>query len=203
MGELYRTVYEAFSALREIVPDTHADVGLRREVQGICVLTAPFALYSASSYPFETAIQNDARIRLMRQVIGQARPFVDIFASTTKKNRARRRRRDVKATEERQYASFRAYAAEIRADGSREAQLTGRDISDMALRIAIETEETLPGQAAFHIGKIADDCLLGAYQDRGLIDDEGHLLPTRDGLLAEYFFFQQVLRRVHSEVYCR
>lgn len=199
-GELYRTVLEASSALRAAIPDDHREAPLRQEVLGLCVLTAPFNLYT-TVYPYGgQSVPRDARIRTVRQVINNFSPFVTILQRSVKRGKRDKRRRDIKVREDALYGQLSAYAEELRGDDSRTAHFSGWDYYALGVRIAVSSK-TGYDTPAFHIGKLVDEKLEQAYADNGLIR-EGHPLVTAEALVREYTTFERILREVYDGV-CR
>ena len=190
---LYRTVLEAFDALRAEVPDDHKDAGLRREVQGTCVSTAAFNMYGPS-YPFHRMpVPSDAKIRMMRQVITQTATFLPLFHHLHGRNHRRRIRKE----ENRLYRGLEEYAAVIRADASRTAHVSNWDFYSISLRIAVTAVPQ--DRSAFHVGILTDERLHQAYAASAMVPGGGYEVSNR-ALLLEYTILERVLRRVHDEV---
>lgn len=193
MGDLYRTVLEAFDALREMVPDDHRDAGLRREVQGTSVLTAAFNIYGPS-YPFHRlSVPSDAKIHMMRQVITQTAIFPPLFRHPHRRNHRRR----IEMEEKRLYEKIEEYAAVIRDDTSRTAHISNWDLYSISLRIAVTAVPQ--DRSAFHIGLLTDETLHQAYADNAMMQGGRYEVSNR-ALLLEYTVLERVLRRVHDEV---
>ncbi|GEM_PF-6824405 len=202
--ELYRTVLEAFTALRAAVPDEHRNAALRREVQGMCILTAPFNESGPSFHYAGADVPHDIKIRMMRRVIMQYADFMPYFTRT----RADRRRAKIARQEHVLFDGLLGYAREIKSDSARTAHFFGDNLYYLTVKVVLDavvqspTEELMTAftSSAYHIGEQADELLYQTYVDRGIMRAGAPDLGNR-ALLEEHDFFERVLRRNQERVH--
>jgi len=200
---LYRTVYEAFSALRAEVPDEHRSAALRREVQGVCILTAPFNEYGSSFHYAGADVPSDIKIRIMRRVIKQYAEFIPYFTKT----RANRRRAKVARQGHELVDGLLSYAREIRADSARAAHFSGDNLYYFTVESALDAVAgpsqrewmTSLTSSAYDVGKTADELFYQMYADRGIMR-AGTPDTGNRALVEEHDFFERVLRRRQEKV---